>query len=47
MDLVRNSRIDVNMVKRLRRSLSFSSKGKETIKRTENIIDKQNPNKLL
>ena len=39
MDLVRNSRIDINMVERLRRSLLFFSKGKEIIERIEDIID--------
>ena len=35
------------MAKRLRRPLSFFSKGKETIERTEDIIDEQDPDKLL
>ena len=35
------------MVERLKRSLSFSSRGKEIIERTENIIDEQDPDKLL
>ena len=47
MDLVRNNRIEVNIAERLRRSLLFSSKGKKRIKVTEDIIDEQDPNKLL
>ena len=47
MDLVRNSRIDVNMAERLRRSLLFSSKCKEIVERTEEIIYEHDPNKLL
>ena len=47
MDLVRNNRIEVNIAERLRRSLSFSSKSKKRIKVTEDIIDEQDPNKLL
>ena len=35
------------MAKRIRRSLSFSSKGKEIIERTKDIIDEQDPYKLL
>ena len=47
MDLVRNSRINVNMVEIFKKSLSFSSKHKEIVERTENIIDEHDPNKLL
>ena len=47
MDLVWNSRVDINMAERIRRSLSFSSKGKEIIERTSDIIDEQDPDKLL
>ena len=35
------------MAERLKRSLSFSSKRKEIVERTEDIIDEHDPNKLL
>ena len=35
------------MAERIKRSLSFSSRGKEIIERTEDIIDEQDPDKLL
>ena len=47
MKLVRNSKIDVNMVEIIKRSSSFFSRGEEIIERSDKIIDKKDPDKLL
>ena len=47
MNLIRNSRININMAERIKRSSSFSNRGKEIIKRTRDTIDEQDLDKLL
>lgn len=47
MKLIRNNSVDLIIAERIRQSLLFSSKDKEVIKRTEDIINKEEPNKLL
>ena len=47
MKLARNSSVDVTLTERITKSLSFSSKGKEIIERTEDIINEEDLDKLL
>ena len=47
MEQARNNGVDVALAKRIRRSLSISSKGKQIIERTKDKIDEEDPDKSL
>ena len=47
MELFRHSSVNATVKERIRQSLNFSSKGKEIIERTEDIIDIDEADKLL